>query len=272
MSNLVRGTLAFLIGLTLAWGLNASLARADEWSIEDMNRTVDSTNFVVDRGCSGTVISIPERLILTNYHCIDDLVTSVDKELTTKDGYVKKVKIRRYKDVPLEQYSYDGFTRVGATSYVGEIVAEDQGRDLAVIRVRGNAVLPMASPLLPEGKSVTRGERVYVVGNPAMNYGSVVEGIVSSVNRVFEFPWTQNEKLPMIQFSGGIFGGNSGGALYNAHGQLIGVPAAGFNGANFIGLAVPVDVVRGFLKDNCLMQPTVVGQPCAKKAAKEGGE
>jgi hypothetical protein len=49
-----------------------------------------------------------------------------------------------------------------------------------------------------------------------------------------------------------LFGGNSGGALYNAKGQLVGVPAAGYPSATFIGFAIPVEVVKLFLQDNCL--------------------
>ena len=55
----------------------------------------------------------------------------------------------------------------------------------------------------------------------------------------------------MIQFSGGIYGGNSGGALYNSSGFLIGVPAAGHRDATFIGLAIPISTVKKFMAENC---------------------
>jgi S1-C subfamily serine protease len=224
---------------------------AGAWDVVDINKAVDQTNFVVNRGCSGTLISLPNQLVLTNHHCVDNLITSYEREISNSDGYVKKVRMRRYADVALQQFNYDGFAPVGSAAYIGEIVAEDQSKDLALVRVRGKIPHTYASPLLPEDKVVLRGERVYVVGNPAGEYGSVVAGIVSSVNRTFEFPWTNREKLGMIQFSGGIYGGNSGGALYNDQGELIGVPAAGYMGANFIGLAVPVSVVKTFMRANC---------------------
>lgn len=227
-------------------------AVANEWSIDDMNRTIDQTNFIVGEGCSGTLISLPQRFILTAYHCIDPYVSSRDREVTDANGVVKKVRFRHFDDVGVAQNSYSGFTRVGQASYIAEIVAEDKKRDLAVLKIKGTIPHTYASHLLPADKSVQRGERVYIIGNPAGNDSTVVEGIVSNVNRTFEFPWTGNEKLPMIQISGGIFGGNSGGSVYNASGDLIGVPAAGYSSATFIGLAIPVGVVRQFMRDNCI--------------------
>jgi S1-C subfamily serine protease len=241
------------------------------WKLEDMNRAIESTNFIVNSGCSGTLVSVPERLLITNYHCVDSLISDFETEKTDKQGFVKKVRERRYADVKLDQNGYDGYTRVRTTSYVGEIVAHDQRRDLAVVRIKGSIPHTYASPILPEGEKITRGERVYIVGNPAGNESTVVEGIISNVNRTFEFPWTERAKLPIAQFSGGIFGGNSGGALYNDKGQLIGVPAAGYSNATFIGLAIPAEVVRAFLSDNCLasvFDPKADDKACREKAAK----
>lgn len=234
--------------------LTASLgvATADSWPLKDMNRTIEQTNFVVARGCSGTLISLSAKLVLTNYHCIDDMVGSAEREVVGEDGAVKKVKIRKYNDVPVEQHRYDGFTRVGSSSYIAEIVAESKTSDLAVIKLKGAIPQTYATPLLPDDKSVVRGEVVYIVGNPLGEDASVVQGIVSNVNRSFDFPWTDGARLPMIQMSGGTIGGNSGGALYNIRGELIGVPAAAVRGAVHLGYAIPMEVVKPFLRDNCL--------------------
>ena len=241
--------------LALALTLVAAPALAqDAWPVDAMNRVIDQTNFVVDGGCSGTLISVPERLVLTNFHCVEKSISTIERDQVGDDGVVRRVKMRRLADLKVEQHSYVGFARVGTSSYVAEIVADSKARDLAVLRIKGPIPHIYASPLLPEGSKITRGERVYVVGNPALEDATVVEGIVSNVNRTFEFPWTGGEKLAMVQFSGGIFGGNSGGALYNAAGELIGVPAAGYREATFIGFAVPIDVVKSVLRDNCLAQ------------------
>lgn len=258
----------------LACVLTASPAASEWTNVKDMNAAIDGTNFVVGAGCSGTLISIPEKLILTAYHCIEQNVTTYENEVASPDGVVKKVRQRRYVDVPLVQFTYDGYVQTGSAAYVGEIIAEDQKRDLAIIQFKGKIPHTYASPLLPDTSEVMRGEKVYVVGNPAMNYGSVVEGIVSSVNRTFEFSWTKNEKLAIIQFSGGIVGGNSGGALYNAKGEVIGVPIA--MQASSVGFATPVTVVKKFMRDNCLVKaldPSADDVKCkADKAKKDKSE
>lgn len=219
----------------------------------DINHTIEQTNFIVGGGCSGTLISVREKLVLTNFHCIDRNVTSVEREVTNSDGWVRKVRIRHYTDVPVAQNRYDGFTKTGSASYVAEIVAESKTRDLALLKLKGPIPHTYASPLLPWDGTITRGDRIYSVGNPAGEDATLGEGIVSNVNRSFDFPWTAGARLPMIQFSGGLFGGNSGGALYNERYELIGVPAAGYRDATFIGFAVPVSVVKEFLVDNCFV-------------------
>lgn len=229
--------------------LTATTAQA--WDITDMNRAISQTNFIVNGGCSGTLVSIKERIILTNHHCVDDRISVVERDVLTKGGSVRKKRERKYADVPVAQHDYDGFIRLASSSFLTDIVAEDQRRDLAALRFKGPISHTYASPLVSDDV-VRRGERVYAVGNPAGADATVVEGIVSNVNRTFEFDWTDGARLPMIQFSGGIWGGNSGGALYNARGELIGVPAAMNSRANFIGLAIPISVVKAFLRDYCL--------------------
>lgn len=232
--------------------ITINYAYAAEWSLEQMNRQIDQTNFVINRGCSGTLISLEERLILTNYHCIDGNVSVVETEESDANGLVRKIRKKKYSDVVVEQHGYNGHVKVSTSTYMGEIIAEEKKKDLAIIKLKSSIPHQIASRILPDNMQITRGERVYTVGNPAGNDATVVEGIISNLNRTFEFPWTGNEKLAMIQFSGGIYGGNSGGALYNSNGYLIGVPAAGHRDATFIGLAIPISVVKTFMRDHCL--------------------
>lgn len=236
---------------SIIFSFMAFSASASEWTLEQMNRVIDQTNFVVNRGCSGTLISLEERLILTNYHCIDQNISFVERDETDANGYSKRVRVRRYSEVTVEQHGYDGFARISTASYVAEIVAEDKKVDLAIIRIKSTIPHQIASKILPDAMKIVRGERVYIVGNPAGNDATVVEGIISNLNRTFQLPWTGNERVAMIQFSGGIYGGNSGGALYNSTGYLIGVPAAGHRDATFIGLAIPISTVKAFMLDNC---------------------
>tara|TARA_R110000868_G_scaffold119718_1_gene317652 strand:- start:1803 stop:2639 length:837 start_codon:yes stop_codon:yes gene_type:complete len=243
--------LAFSLIATTSFALDK---RELKMELSELNQIVDQTNFIVQKGCSGTLIDLKNKLVLTNYHCIDSNVSVIDKEAISSNGQVKKFRAKKYADVSLEQNGYIGFDKVSSAQYFAEIVAEDKTVDLAIVKIKSDIPHKIASSILPESVVVVRGETVYAVGNPGGMDATIVKGIVSSLNRTFEFPWTDNTKLQMIQFSGGIYGGNSGGSLYNDRGYLIGVPAAGFAQANFIGLAIPAEVVRKFMKRNCLAE------------------
>lgn len=257
MKTLLAGLLAGFLSVTSVF--------AGEWPIDQMNKTIEQTNFIVEDICSGTLISLEKKLILTNHHCIDQLISTVEKEEVSEDGKVKKVKVRKYKDAALSQYYYNGFEKVRSTSYVSEIVAESGEWDLAVVQIKGDIPNTQASPLA--ASLPLRGERVYTVGNPRMLEASVTEGVVMNVNRTFEFPWNNNNKTPIIQFSGGIIGGNSGGALYNSKGELVGVPEA--MAGPFLGLAIPVTTVKTFLAHHCLMTANDEKCKADKLAAEE---
>lgn len=237
-----------LIGLVWAF---THISTASAWELGAMNRQIESTNFIVDERCSGTLISVEHRLILTNHHCVQHKVKKVEDDVTKPDGTVESVTMERREPIAVSQKAYAGYTEVGSSRFMADIVAMKESRDLALLQLKQSDI-PHAidAPILPNDADIERGERVYIVGNPAMQDASVVEGVVSNVNRSIRLSG-KNEDIPMVQFSGGVFGGNSGGALYNDMGELIGVPAAGHRWANFIGLAVPISEVKSALGEWC---------------------
>jgi hypothetical protein len=68
---------------------------------------------------------------------------------------------------------------------------------------------------------------------------------------MFKTPWADDAEVPFIQTDAAVNPGNSGGALYNAQGELIGVTAASFTGYAGLGLAIPYTLVQKFLTENC---------------------
>lgn len=271
---------AFIFAAILLVGLSIPGMGAESWPIADMNKMVDQTNFIVDDRCSGTLISIKEKLLLTNNHCIQHKISVIEEEIVGEDGSISKVKREKYDDVPVTQNHYKGFAQVGSSAFQTEIVARDKKRDLAILRFKQDSIpFTMAAPILPDGIDLVRGELITIVGNPALLEASVVRGEISSLTRQIEI---SGEKRDYIQVSGGMFGGNSGGALYNEHGKLIGVPAAGSQSATFIGLAIPVQSVKDMLRQYCLasvFDPQADDAKCkadkekksdAKKTDKEG--
>ena len=244
-----RALLGLLVG-AIGYAVLLFPSAADEWTAEEINKTIEATNFIVNRGCSGTLIAINPSLVLTNYHCIDGNVDSVEREVRAPDGTVAKKKFRKYTDVTTEQKTHDGFTLVGSASYIAEIVAEAKTSDLALLKLKGRTPHSYFSPIIPDGQPVLRGERVWIVGNPLGLESTVTAGIISA-NRSLDPPWADGARIPVLQISGGMSGGNSGGALYNSKGQLVGVPFAGYRGDGHLGFAITIDVVKAFLRENC---------------------
>ena len=222
-------------------------ARA-EW--KDMNEAIGETNFIVAGQCSGTLISLKYKLVLTNDHCLEGYVDKQEKDETSPSGKVEKVTREVFKDMELKQKAYQGFEEVGSSSYQAKILFHVHKYDLAVLQIKADRLTQtLYSHLLPASKKVTRGDLVFVVGNPYMLDANLNEGHISSVTRRIQ--WDDGENIPYFGVDAGINPGNSGGALYNADGELIGIPAAGMRGASGLGFAIPIDLIRKVLTEHC---------------------
>jgi S1-C subfamily serine protease len=125
------------------------------------------------------------------------------------------------------------------TSSPGKVLATDAVTDLAVIRTtRGGLPVPQYRTQLPRP-----GETVLAIGSPLGFENTVTAGIVSGLNRQIPGSASQGQALvDLIQVDAAISPGNSGGALLDANGAVIGVneayipPSAG---AVSLGFAIP---------------------------------
>jgi S1-C subfamily serine protease len=254
--GVLRGLLfLFLTAVTIA--ALVTVSRAD-WAVADMNYVIDTTNVKVNRGCSGTVIDMDERLILTAHHCVETQYKNVERETIGDNGEVKKTTVRVARDGFVTRQYYAGSESVTQVSYRTSIKAIDKDRDLAIVQVKDEVFSGEAAQFACTAPQ--RGERVYVVGNPAaVNYSSVTTGIVSSNQRDREtlgVDEDDNGKLPLMQVSAGVVGGNSGGAVYTNNGALAGVPVLAHGTNEVLGYAVPLNEIKAFLKANGLERLT----------------
>jgi Do/DeqQ family serine protease len=127
-----------------------------------------------------------------------------------------------------------------------KVVGQDPDTDLAVLRVALGKL-----PVMPLGRSDTLrvGDIALAIGNPYGLSQTVTQGIVSATGRG-QLGLATFENF--IQTDAAINPGNSGGALIDVHGELIGINTAVLNraygGPEGIGFAIPVNLVRGVMK------------------------
>jgi S1-C subfamily serine protease len=126
------------------------------------------------------------------------------------------------------------------------IVGQDPDTDLAILKLKiGNL------PVMPLGRSDTLrvGDIVLAIGNPYGVGQTVTQGIVSATGRG-QLGLATFENF--IQTDAAINLGNSGGALIDAHGDLVGINTAvlhrAYGGPEGIGFAIPVNLVRGVME------------------------
>src|SRR5512132_542147 len=117
-----------------------------------------------------------------------------------------------------------------------EVVGRDALSDLAVIRASGADLEPVS---LGNADRLRVGQLVVAVGNPMGLAGSVTAGVVSALGRSFPTSDGRASRLVenVIQTDAALNPGNSGGALVDGRGRMVGVSTAGAG----LGLAVPIN-------------------------------
>ena len=164
----------------------------------------------------------------------------------TKDGYI----ITNYHVIKgantVKVTTYDG------TTYDAAIVGGDEDYDIAVIKIEGTSFQPV---VLGDSSSVQIGEAVAAIGNPLGELTfSLTSGAVSALDR--EVTFSNNVTMDLIQTDCAINSGNSGGALFNLYGEVIGITNAKYSGSSSsssasidnIGFAIPINHVKSIVK------------------------
>ena len=165
---------------------------------------------------SGFIIS-EDGYILTNYHVI---------EYADKGGYEITVML------------HDG------TRYEAKIIGSEESNDVAVLKIDAAGLTPAT---LGDSDAIMVGDEVHAVGNPLGELEfTMTNGSVSALDRLIT---TENGKdaINMFQIDAPVNSGNSGGPLYNAAGEVIGIVTAKYQstGVEGLGFAIPInDAVR----------------------------
>jgi serine protease Do len=123
-----------------------------------------------------------------------------------------------------------------------ELIGADPNNDLAVLKILTDEPLPFSPPGTSSDLMV--GEPVIAIGNPFGFSNSVTTGVISATNRSVNAQGNDFAIHGLLQTDALINPGNSGGPLLNAEGELIGINAAIYAGAQGIGFAIPIDVAN----------------------------
>lgn len=133
-------------------------------------------------------------------------------------------------------------------TFAAKVVGMDPRKDLAVVSFTSKEALPVA--VLGDSFALEPGDLVLAVGNPFGFASSITMGIVSAVGR--SGPESQSQYTDYIQTDAAINQGNSGGALVDIRGRVVGVNtwiAAPNGGSVGIGFAIPIDNAKKAIDD-----------------------
>ena len=162
---------------------------------------------------SGVIVDAKNGYILTNHHVVENA-----SEIT--------------------------ITLLDNRSFSAKVVGSDEGADIAVLQAKQPNLVAMA---LGDSSHLEVGDYVVAIGNPFGLQHTVTAGIVSALGRSGINPEGYED---FIQTDASINLGNSGGALVNLRGELVGINSAilSGNGGNIgIGFAIPVNMAKGVM-------------------------
>lgn len=203
-----------LSALDLTYAVERAAASVVEISI---NSTVRSF-FGVERDSQGAgsgVVFSADGFIITNHHVIEN---------------ASEIFVR----------THDG------REFAATLIGSDERTDLAVIKVEATDLIPAD---FADSDTVRVGQTSVAIGNPLGTLGgTVTHGIVSAMDRQITI---EGHSMTLMQTSAAVNPGNSGGGLFSANGELIGIVNAKSTGMDIegLGFAIPANIVARVTSD-----------------------
>ena len=207
--------------------------------LTDAENYAANVNSVVSINCSAT----------TNYFGQTvESASSGSGFILTQDGFIVT-----------NHHVIDGATSVKVTLYDGEsydatVIGSDSDYDIAVLKIDATGLTPVT---LGDSSLLNVGDHVLALGNPLGELTfSASEGIASSVNRTIN---VSGIPFNMIQVTCAVNPGNSGGPLFNAYGEVVGIVSAKYSSTasasssgesvEGLGFAIPINDVLAMIED-----------------------
>ncbi len=203
-----------VVGIEVQYNVNSMLSM---FGNRGQSQTATATG-------SGIIIS-EDGYILTNNHIVS---TSSSSSNSSSSNYYS---VSEAEKVTVTLFNDD-------KTYDAKIVGTDEQTDLAVIKIEKTG-LPKAE--FADSDNIKVGEFAMAVGNPLGMQSSITCGVVSAVNR--KITDSDGKEFTLIQTDAAINAGNSGGALVNSQGQVIGINTLKLQGTGIegMGFAIPIN-------------------------------
>ena len=176
----------------------------------------------------GSGFYIGDGLVLTNNHVVE----VQDDQRSGRFRPMDEIKVITDETAP-----------GGAREFSAKVIGNDPKSDVALLRIEGKDVGSLKAATLGDSDALEVGDYVVAIGEPFGLQASVTSGIISAKERS-QFGGAYSDYL---QTDASINPGNSGGPLFNLKGEVIGMNAAILSGANTIGFAIPVNVIKQIL-------------------------
>ena len=141
----------------------------------------------------------------------------------------------------IEVVLYDG------REFIADVVGADSRMDLALLKFKTSDDVPIA--ILGDSDSLMVGDWVFAVGNPLGFEATLTSGIVSALGRQAD---NLNNFTQYIQTDAAINSGNSGGALVNLYGEVVGINtwiASNSGGSIGLGFSIPINTAKDAISD-----------------------
>ncbi len=189
---------------------------------------------------------------------------SASEDGTVEQGSGSGIIISTDGYIVTNQHVIDGATEISVILNTGEeitatLVGQDTKTDLAVLKIDTDAELTAA--VLGDSTTVQVGELAVAIGNPmGMEFsGSVTAGIISAVNRTMN---VDGRNYNLLQTDAAINSGNSGGALINQYGEIIGINSVKLSqtGVEGMGFAIAISEAKPIIED-LMNEGYVSGRP-----------
>ena len=229
-------------GATAASAESPELSPADLYE-QNVNSTVGITTsgktdsrygygYTFQAAGSGFIIT-EDGYILTNHHVVEDSDT---------------VTVATFDD----------------ETYDAKVIGYDESNDIAILKIEAENLKPVT---IGDSDKLRVGDTVYAIGNPLGELTfSLTHGIVSALSRNVT---TGSHTMNLIQTDCAINSGNSGGALFNSRGEVVGITNAKYSASGFtseaeidnVGFAIPVNsvtrIVTSIIENGYVLKPYI---------------